>query len=711
MEIYINTRGQNVDPSNQMEIKNNKAANSYDLNTFFVKKVFEDRVEGKYFAILGDSGMGKTTFMSELYARYNSKLFKKYEAKFINLSEEKDLSWLEKKVTNYRNTILLLDGLDENKAAMEDCDKYLKTVIKYTKVFYKVIISCRTQFFADEESEMSSVRSVFNKIYISPFSEQDVNKYLRKLYGRDNIKLEKAKKIVDKVPNLMVRPMLLSYIDELLEDDFSYKYTYQIYEIMIRKWMKREANYISEEGVQNLYKLMRAMAMDMYKNNIIGYTLKDIENFCADIDMDVVAARSRSLLNRTSSGKYKFAHKSILEYFLADEAYNNLFFRNNYNFSAYTMAASFFREMCIYNVKNKLISVEYMFNMDLKGANLSGIDLTEADMRNIDLKGANLCNAVLTRADLENADLRNANLKDADFSQVNLRSVDLRGANLDGISFTFTNFKSANLSNINLSGADLRGIDLKGVNLTRANLSEANLEGVFFTGANLERANLSGSNLNEADFSSAVLKGTNLSMANLDGALFQESELLHSDLSQSDLKGCDFTLAVIEGCDFREADLRESNLSNTTINNMYLGETYLRSVNLTQAKLTNVNMGGAYLRKSCLNKSVLRNVDLRGADLREIELIEATARKANFIGVDLTGSILQKSDLRGACFKNANLNQSDLSGCNLCDADFTDTDLRMVQLNNVNMGNTNLSSADLNGTNVEKKNSVFFIDL
>ena len=44
------------------------------LTTFNIKDAFDEKKESnKYYLILADSGMGKTTFMINLYVRYHSK--------------------------------------------------------------------------------------------------------------------------------------------------------------------------------------------------------------------------------------------------------------------------------------------------------------------------------------------------------------------------------------------------------------------------------------------------------------------------------------------------------------------------------------------------------------------------------------------------------------------------------------------------------------
>jgi len=105
-------------------------------------------------------------------------------------------------------------------------------------------------------------------------------------------------------------------------------------------------------------------------------------------------------------------------------------------------------------------------------ANLSGADLSGADLRVANLSGANL-----SRVDLIGANLFRANLFGADLRVANLSRAKLRLANL---------FR-ANLRGADLFGANLFGAALVDTDLTDADLSGCHVYGVSAWGLKLER--------------------------------------------------------------------------------------------------------------------------------------------------------------------------------------------------------------------------------
>jgi len=67
-------------------------------------------------------------------------------------------------------------------------------------------------------------------------------------------------------------------------------------------------------------------------------------------------------------------------------------------------------------------------NADLKLAYLAGANLSDADLSGAKLQYANLRGATLTGANLENADLRGANLQRAAIAGANLAGANMKGA-------------------------------------------------------------------------------------------------------------------------------------------------------------------------------------------------------------------------------------------------------------------------------------------
>ena len=204
--------------------------------------------------------------------------------------------------------------------------------------FYRIVITCRTQFFPrDEELPVEagilksgpreageSPQFTFYKIYLSPFSDEQIQKYLRKRFSAlKNEKRKLASIIVSKVPNLAVRPMLLAYIDDLIDSGKHFDNSYQIYTEMVAAWLERERGIVKEKDA--LGEFSRKLAVDLVlnrekrKSERIPY--KEVEKLAKDfgIKLESWKLRGRSLLNRDAVGNYKFAHRSILEFLIAKE--------------------------------------------------------------------------------------------------------------------------------------------------------------------------------------------------------------------------------------------------------------------------------------------------------------------------------------------------------------------------------------------------------
>ena len=151
--------------------------------------------EFRYIILLADSGMGKSSALINYCARHLRKWRKPYKVELIPLGTS-DADERIAKIENRRGTVLFLDAFDEDVLAIADHAERLRLLIKVTKDFRKVVITCRTQFFPkdDELPTRTGILKLggraagepaevyFHKLYLSPFSDVEVDKYICRRY-------------------------------------------------------------------------------------------------------------------------------------------------------------------------------------------------------------------------------------------------------------------------------------------------------------------------------------------------------------------------------------------------------------------------------------------------------------------------------------------------------------------------------------------------
>ena len=314
------------------------------LRDYFFNKVFvkEGSVKDKVFCILGDTGMGKTAALVNLYVEYINKYKKSnlpYDIWLFSLCDNEVFDKI-RKIENKGKCILLLDAVDENTDAQDE--KGYKDFISKLEQSYQdfafVVTTCRPQFFGDETEEFNTIGTKRNGFYLPckrlhllPFNEEQVREYLFNLYsGKDEALKQKAEKIVKQCPQISLRPLVLSFVDELVNnEDKDYGSTLDIYDAIIIKLIQREVEKTVPDSDENTMLKWRNMLSEvagyMYKNKNkkLSISREEYESILSEYNLkmpqdpvDKTVFRRRSLLTRTTVG-YHFSHKSFYEYFMA----------------------------------------------------------------------------------------------------------------------------------------------------------------------------------------------------------------------------------------------------------------------------------------------------------------------------------------------------------------------------------------------------------
>ncbi len=196
-------------------------------------------------------------------------------------------------------------------------------------------------------------------------------------------------------------------------------------------------------------------------------------------------------------------------------------------------------------------------------------DLAGKSLRNLDLSGLNL-----SHADLERANLFGAKLAKTDLSSANLTGANLNLSWLIGANFTDANLTDASLvAPVVAEGLEATAGEIpvfKGTNMTGARVQAR------FTGGALQGAKFSGGDISaHLNNQSMGLMHTEMGSANLEGADFSRINMGHVDLSFADLKGANFSEADLTRADLTGADASGANFAGANLDGAEMADVKL----------------------------------------------------------------------------------------------------------------------------------------
>jgi len=299
---------------------------SLDLQTI-LKKHFLGHNQ-KHLFVLGESGVGKTTFLQKTFVDY-AQTNPPYDLAFVYASEH-TLAQIES-IQNPQNTILFIDALDEDRAFRQDTEAQKKAFQELfrEKQFFQIIFSCRTQFFENQKQEFIHIlsdtnhRAVAFRLELKGFTDIQVREFSFKNFPNKHAKIMKLVKNdikKDEVKDIFKNPFLLNHIENIIDQIQGNEIEFELYTLLIDYWVKEEATLAQKDA--DTYKQVIAafsedLALHLYQNKNQRLDKTELYQKAETWNLGKVEARTNSFLKRSQDNIYAFAHQSIYEYFLA----------------------------------------------------------------------------------------------------------------------------------------------------------------------------------------------------------------------------------------------------------------------------------------------------------------------------------------------------------------------------------------------------------
>lgn len=472
-----------------------------------------------HISILGEFGSGKT-WVSKYIAFHQLKKFLANPLNerlpiYINLKgfdkfnsiedfgentllQEYKLPFTEKKIleklSHNSKILIIFDGFDEMTKVVTDetiIENYWE-IAKFAETESKIILTSRIEYFKTSKKSvnvltgkelspknMESYYPKFELIYLNNLTNDQVKEALLKQLGEEDgkkvfLRLSQKKIFTEISQKPIIIKLLISALNEANLDILGN--TSQIYLYAIKNLILRNVdNNKTFNSFDLIFNILLEIAWKMFtsQNYVFHYSdipdlVKNLTNLNTnnlnmdEIDIDL---RNQTLFHRDSLGNYEFAHKSLLEFFIAVKIANILgilreeYFKNSVDSSSssygntddinnligfmsfaskefYTirlfMSQIMDRKKDITHLweiykkskqkkKYKTLTENIIYTLIDFGADLSNKDLSNLELKHTLLQGRNLENTNFSNSVLHNAGLFMCNLKGSNFENAEIR--------------------------------------------------------------------------------------------------------------------------------------------------------------------------------------------------------------------------------------------------------------------------------------------------
>ncbi|WP_437959880.1 pentapeptide repeat-containing protein [Sorangium sp. So ce119] len=424
----------------------------------------------------------------------------------------------------HRRIVPCFDGFDEMATRLEATELAgrLSALLEVAEGGGKVIVSSRDNYFPSEAhlttttvnalAQALGASAGIRRLVIQPFTDEQVRDLVRQIRGDGGARaaLSRIARIYD-LKDLVHRPLLLGMVLATLEDlaSGSQLGRADLYEAYLKRWLdntrKDDPECFTDEQKKEF---AEALAEQLWRSGKPTCTWQELQSSVRarlfpllPEGMPPGAAfleiQGGAFFVHEGEDRYRFAHRSFLEYFLARALVATL------------------PERPEEALRTKPITYEV--------AAFVGEILKSSG----EPSRARAVRAVQSLLAVKRRPMKRA--KQATENALRLLLGLSRWAE-DGADWI-------------PGGADLRGAQLAG----------ENLQGAPLIGARLENANLAGADLSRADMTGAVLRGATLSGAKLNGTILRRAFAHEADFLQSEAKCAVLEDAKLAGANFRQS--------------------------------------------------------------------------------------------------------------------------------------------------------------
>jgi formylglycine-generating enzyme required for sulfatase activity len=213
----------------------------------------------------------------------------------------------------------------------------------------KVILTCRTHYFTTQAAERESIagsmprsgelfaevegRRNYSIVYLEPFSQEQIREFVRRHHpdssGAVMDQIGRLREVEDLATRPVLLEMILKTLPRLLRESGSLNLA-TLYDTFTRLWLDEVAK---GEALKPEDKLCfsKALALKLNQDNLPRIHFSALEEYVGDFSQKLLRSpadrfrfdqeiRVCDFLNRDAEGYYQFAHRSFMEFFVAQEA-------------------------------------------------------------------------------------------------------------------------------------------------------------------------------------------------------------------------------------------------------------------------------------------------------------------------------------------------------------------------------------------------------